>query len=303
MKEKVNTEISQTEYFSACYSLIEDAQYNCMLINKDKNRAFIEWLNTFSTEHIKCISISKKKNYEIACTEYAEGKYFLKFARVTHKSVTNKVEDDFVPGTVRDYPNCKIFIDTKSQIMVIEKNTDVAADIIKIKDVIAKVISKDISSFGYTIYIELVTKVTDFWEYINENSKNLQAIEFTLVYPNFLEGFDSVKDFIKAFGGYNPQVITTKIENKDGHLKLPRNQKFINEALGYASSGAGNWKVSAKGTKKLKSSEAVPNINKLPTDISSLGEEQIERINDIFDSIKKISQQNRIAGDKNENQN
>ena len=53
--------IPKTEYFSACYSLIEDAQYNCMLINKNKNQAFVEWLYTFSKEHIKSISLTPKK--------------------------------------------------------------------------------------------------------------------------------------------------------------------------------------------------------------------------------------------------
>lgn len=293
--------VHQTEFFSACYSLIEDAQYNCMLINKNKNAAFIEWLHTFSIEHIKSIRLSSKKLYEITCTEYESGKFFMKFARVTHKTVTQKIKDDFVSGPVTDYPNCKIFIDTKNQIMVIEKNLEVATNITKIKDLIAKVISKNISSFGYTIYIELVTKATDFWSYVNENRKNLESIEFTLVYPNFLEGYDTVKDFVEGFGVYNPQIITTKIENKEGHLQIPQNRKFINDALGYASSGAGSWKATAKGVKKLKSSESVPNINELPVDISELRPEQIEYINDIFNSILRISNENRDIGDENEN--
>lgn len=57
-----------------------------------------------------------------------------------------------------------------------------------------------------------------------------------------------------------------------------------------------------KGTKKLKSSELVPNINKLPADISELRPEQIEHINDIFDSILRISAENRTIGDENEDQ-
>lgn len=300
-KKDTLVKVPQTEYFSACYSLIEDAQYNCMLINRDKNAAFIEWLHTFSTEHLKSIRMSPKKLYEITCTEYENGKFFMKFARVTHKTLTQKIKGDFVPGPVTDYPTCKIFIDTQNQIMIIEKNSEVASDITKIKDLIAKVISKDISSFGYSLYIELVTKAMDFWSYVNENSNNLESIEFTLVYPNFLDGYDTVKDFVKAFGGYNPQIITTKIENKEGHLQLPENRKFITDALSYASSGAGSWKATAKGVKKLKSSESVPNINELPVDISELRPEQLEHINDIFNSILRISAENRNIGDENEN--
>lgn len=295
--------IPKTEYFSACYSLIEDAQYNCMLINKNKNQAFVEWLYTFSKEHIKSISLTPKKQYEITCTEYQTGKFFMKFARVSHKTVTQKIEDDFVSGPVTDYPNCKIFIDTEHQIMIIEKNLEVAPNISKIKDLIAKVISNDICSFGYTLYIELVTKVMDFWSYVNENKKKLESIEFTLVYPNFLEGYDTVKDFTSAFVEYNPQIITTKIENKEGHLQLPENRTFINDALSYASSGAGSWKATAKGAKKLKSSESVPNMHELPYDISELRSDQLEHINDIFNSILEISNENRTIGDENESQN
>lgn len=293
--------ISNTEYFSTCYSLIEDAQYNCMLINTNKKAAFIEWLHTFSKEHIKSISLSPKKRYEITCVEYETGKFFLKFARVTKKSVTQKVKDDFVTNPIANYPNCKIFVDAQNQIMIIEKNLEVAPNITQIKDMIAKVISKDISSFGYTLYIELVTKATDFWSYVNENTNNLESIEFTLVYPNFLDGYDTAKDYVTAFGKYNPQIVTTKIENKEGHLIVPAKRDFINDALGYASSGAGSWKVTARGVKKLKSSESVPNINLLPNDISQLRPEQKNYINNIFKLIQKISNENRTIGDKNEN--
>jgi hypothetical protein len=71
--------------------------------------------------------------------------------------------------------------------------------------------------------------------------------------------------------------------------------------LGYASSGAGSWKVTARGVKKLKSSESVPNINLLPNDISQLRPEQKNYINNIFKLIQKISNENRTIGDKNEN--
>lgn len=295
--------LQEIEYFSACYSLIQDTQYNLQLLNTSKEQAFINWLNTFSSEPFKNISISPKKRYTITCKEYQPGKYFMKFARATKKTVNQKVKDDFVPAKVPDYPNCKIFIDTANNIILIEKNLNVAHTIPDIRDLIAKVISKDISSFGYSIRIELVTKVADFWSYVNENITNLQSIEFTLVYPNFLDGFDDVKQFVRGFESYNPEVITTKIENKEGRLTLPNNKNFLKDALAYAASGAGSWKATAKGTHKIKSSESVPNINTLPSDISELRPEQIQHISDIFESIRRISDENRQIGENNEDNN
>lgn len=294
---------SQTEYFSSCYSLIQDAQYNIQLMDIDKKTAFIKWLNTFSDEHFKNINLTSKKQYTITCKKYDDKKYFMKFARVHQKTVNKKMEDDFISTQITDYPNCKIFIDTENNIMIIEKNMNVAQSIVKLKDLIAKVISKDISSFGYSICIELVTKATDFWYYVNENCNNLRYIEFTLVYPNFLNGYETVKEFIRGFDNYNPEIVTTRIENKEGHLKLPKNKKFITDALGYASSGAGSWKVSAKGSQRLKSSESVPTMHQLPSDISNLTTKQLELIDNIFTSVLKISKENRGIGDENENDN
>ena len=47
--------IPKTEYFSACYSLIEDAQYNCMLINKIKIRHLLNGYTLFQRNILKVL--------------------------------------------------------------------------------------------------------------------------------------------------------------------------------------------------------------------------------------------------------
>lgn len=44
-------------------------------------------------------------------------------------------------------------------------------------------------------------------------------------------------------------------------------------------------------------------MHELPYDISELRSDQLEHINDIFNSILEISNENRTIGDENESQN
>ena len=273
--------------------MIQDAQYNLHLISNDKRTAFINWLSSFDSTGFKEVSLSPKRHYSIACKEYDSGKYFMKFAKQKGKTVNKKVNNDFVSTMIDDYPHCKIFIDPARNIMIIEKNSDIGDTILKIKKIVEEVISKDIQNYGYSIDIELVTRATDFWNYVNDNCDKLKSIEFTFVYPNFLRGFSSVTEFIKGFDIYNPDSITTKIENKNGNLQLSRNRDFINDALGYSSSGAGKWKISAQGSTTMKSSEETPITRNLSADLSVLTHEQILEIAEVFDTVENIIKENK----------
>ena len=120
------------------------------------------------------------------------------------------------------------------------------------------------------------------------NIDNMQSIEFTFIPPNFIDGYDNVNNYIDGFHDYNPDKITTKIENTEGNLKIPQNRTFIQDAIEYISSGAGHWKLVAKNEEPIKSSEELPIINQLPTDLSDLNTYQKEKINQIFKDISEI---------------
>lgn len=289
-----------TKYFLACYSLIQDAQYNLHLLTTDKKEAFRNWLMSFDSDGIKEIDYSHNRHFSIACKEYTPNCFFMKFAKHKGTTVTQKTQNDFVLAKIDDYPNCKIFINTDKNTMLIEHNLDVADTVLNTKKIIEGVIRKDIRFKGYSIDIELITKPIDFWNYVNDNIGKITSVEFTLVRPNFLEGIPTVTDYVNGFSSYNIESVTTKLQNKDGNLSLSPANSFINDALGYCSAGAGKWSVSAKGKKRKKSSEDTPIFFDLPSDIESLTQNKIHELNAFFSSVDQIVNENKeINHEKN----
>jgi hypothetical protein len=281
------------KYFIACYSLIQDKQYNLNLLSKDKKVAFKEWLNSFSDNGIKEIDYSHKRHFSITCKEYSCGKYYMQFAKHKGTTVTRKTKDDFIPSPIDDYPYCKIFINTERNTLLIERNNAVANSVQNIIKLIEGVIRKDLCNMGYSIAIELITKPVDFWNYLTQNNGNITSVEFTLVRPNFLEGFPTATDFVNGFSNYNVDSVTTRLENSDGNLCIQSDNAFINDALRYSSSGAGKWSISAKGKSHHKSSEDNPIFFDLPEDISSLTDDKLIMLNDFFNSIDNILEENK----------
>ncbi len=300
---KINSQEKRknTKYFLSSYSLIQDDQYHLYLLNTDKKTAFIDWLKSFNNNGIKEIDYSPKRHFSIACKEYVNGKYFMKFAKHKGTIVTKKTKDDFIISQVDDYPNCKIFVNPDKNTMLIEYNHEVADSVLKLKSIIQNVLCKDIRNMGYSIAIELITKTVDFWDYINDNNGKLTSVEFTFIRPNFLQGFPTATDYVNGFSGYNISSVTTKIENQDGNLSIPPNNPFINDAINYTAAGAGKWSITAKGESKKKSSEDTPIFVDIPTDIESLSSDDIQKLNDYFSSIDNIIQENR--GIKHEENN
>lgn len=285
--------IATVKYFIACYSLIQDAQYNLNLLTTNKRKAFTDWLNSFKDNGMKEIDYTYNRHFSLTCSEYSAGKYFMQFAKRKGTTVTRKTKNNFIPSSVDDYPYCKIFINTEKNTMLIEKNTSIADNVLNMKKLIENVIRKDICNMGYGIAIELITRPIDFWNYLETNNGNITAVEFTLVRPNFLEGFPTATDFVEGFGTYNIDSVTTRLQNDDGNLRISRDNSFINDALRYSSSGAGKWSISAKGNVTHKSSEENPIFFDLPEDIDSFPFEKIETVNSFFNEIDNILKENR----------
>jgi len=293
---KISTEqnsTATTKYFIACYSLIQDAQYNLNLLTTNKRKAFIDWLNSFKDNGIKEIDYTYKRHFSIACKEYSSGKYFMQFAKHKGTTVTHKTKNDFIVSPVDDYPYCKIFINTEKNTMLIEKNNSIADTVLDTKKLIENVIRKDICNMGYSIAIELITRPIDFWNYLEENKGKITTVEFTLVRPNFLEGFPTATDFVNGFCPYNIDSVTTRLQNDDGNLSISRDNSFINDALRYSSSGAGKWSISANGNVTQKSSEENPILFDLPEDIDSFLAEKIETVNSFFNAVDNILKENK----------
>ncbi len=285
---------NKSDYVVTRYSLLPDTQINlhAFLASETKEQIFLNWLNQFEQQPSQSISVHKS-NFTFYCKRISKFRFILKFAKKTNKKINEATKDDIYEKLVCDYPYSNIVIDINTQIMLIQKNPKVFQNIIYFKDTISKCISYFIKPKGISIYIELLTQKHDFWTHIKENKGFIQTVELKLISPNFLKTTRTAREFVQSLKEqYNNKAVSIKLENDDGNLNISEDQIFINDAVKYASSGCGNWKIKTKrNTKQLKSEDKSITMS-LPHDIINVTKENIIEIEYVFDRIRLIENSN-----------
>lgn len=290
-----NNYSTKSEYVVTRYSLIPNVQISIQqyLDNETKEEVLLKWLKSFETKNCQ----SNGGKFSFYCTKISENRYVLKFAKKTEKKINQATSDDIILKLVDDYPYSVILIDTETQIMLIQKNTKVCQDVKLLKNTIAKCITSFLKKKGIAMYIELLTKKNDFWKYVNENNKNIQSVEFTLISPNFLKSAKTAKEFVKSLKDeYNNDSVTIRLVNEEGNLAISEKQNFISDAVKYSSSGCGKWKIRSKNLKPLKSEDVTITQN-ISQNILSLTAENLREIEYVFRKVNAIEQTNLVEGE------
>lgn len=284
-------EEKQKDYFITRYSLIPDAQMDiAATLGITKEMKFNEWLLSFQKEKRKEIA-HRGTNYVLYCKRLSEHNFFMSFAKELKEVIGQKTEDGIVDTPVENYKKCNIFINTKNQWMVIEKNADISSSIESQKNIIANVILKFMAVKDLYFELNIMAEKNYFWDYVAQNQGTLTDVEITLSSPNFLDGIKTVNEFLhKTNEKYNNTSISLHLKNEDGRLYIDSNNPFLQNAIEYASAGGGKWKIKSIGDKKGCSNVDNPFVVRLPENIGDLKSSDIETIENTFERIKRIDQ-------------
>lgn len=94
---------------------------------------------------------------------------------------------------------------------------------------------------GYELIVNSVISEESFWKIVKSKTGKIEKLSFNLAAPNFLglktSLADSMRDVQKNYNATTAELI---IGNPSGGLKVPEGDKFINEAVEYASGGQGD---------------------------------------------------------------
>ncbi|MDB5184972.1 MAG: hypothetical protein JWN38_780 [Candidatus Saccharibacteria bacterium] len=97
---------------------------------------------------------------------------------------------------------------------------------------------------GYELIINSVTTRESFWDIVRAKTGRIQKLTFDLAAPNFLGLNTALSDSMREIKDqFNATKATVSIENPEGSLRIPNTSNFINEAVEYATGGAGDIKL------------------------------------------------------------
>jgi hypothetical protein len=147
------------------------------------------------------------------------------------------------------------------------------------KNVLLKLLNKELQKFGLSISIKNLFDKQDFWKIIDKHSNKITYIDFQFVRPNLAKISKSLNETFRNF--------SSDVNSHESHLSIKapasgvlENLTEDNETLkgltDYSADGGGNVKIKVKGIRKQINTNEKPLILEIDEmDIEGVGEQII----------------------------
>lgn len=182
--------------------------------------------------------------------------YIIKFARETNENIYIEGDDDIEIRGIKEAKYVYLIVDTKHQIVLIEKNVSVFQHIESSVNILADYFRSQMRNFDYVVNIYPLVSKKKFWNYV-DSAEEIYELSLEMNAPNMaLFGNSDTRNVLQQIKETtNNEVFDISFKNKEGQLKVLR------EALGgyidYVREVGGKYllKFKRNGIRETKSSE------------------------------------------------
>lgn len=182
--------------------------------------------------------------------------YIVKFARETNENIYIEGDDDIEIRGIKEAKYVYLIIDTKHQIILIERNVSVFQQIESSVNILADFFRSQMRAFDYVVNIYPLVSKKKFWNYV-DSAEEIYELSLEMNAPNMaLFGNSDTRDVLQQIKETtNNEVLDISFKNKEGRLKVLR------EALGgyidYVREVGGKYllKFKRNGIRETKTSE------------------------------------------------
>lgn len=263
-------------------------------LNKNRQLLLPDFSNLPKNEILGNVLGSKiefKYHSEILFVPWERKNNFLlwKIWRKSSKILSSFEDDDFKDKKSDHYPHSNIIFNLsedynneRGHIIALEDKSEVFQNAISTINRFELELNKRLGEFWYAISIYPRTDERNFWNFVVKHENSIQKVTFTYSVPNFLNIKNSLTEDLKD-ASEETQMTNTSVtlENKNGPLKISRDNKFMKESAEYTTNWAWEFKIKVKWIKAEYSSKK--NIKTFTIDELDIEWGNIEQLKKIFD--------------------
>ncbi|MBF0231524.1 MAG: hypothetical protein HQK65_00600 [Desulfamplus sp.] len=164
-------------------------------------------------------------------------------------------DNDFSEEVETHYPYCNIIFNTDDnpetgQQIAFEYNTTVFFKPESQLKLLEDYLNTTLFSLGYAISIHPIVDKKEFWSLVDKYQGKIEKLTFSYSVPNLFNLENELSSDLKQSGEkYGITNATIELENKAGHLNIPKDDSFINESAEYTGRGGGEYRLKVKGYK------------------------------------------------------
>lgn len=238
---------------SAQIELFENKSLSYEEIKENKNTFFQETLDNLIT--------SKSNVNPLQLFQSENGFYLFKLANKKVTTITQNFENLIIDN--EPYVYIIINNDKDVQKIAISENFDAFSTTDVVKNILKKVLQKDLTKYGLSIEIEQLFDSVNFWKYVNSHKDQITYINFQYIKPNLASISSSLPEDFKNFAdnvNSHESHLTIKAPTNGKLDNIDKSNKEINGLVEYASNGAGSIKLKVKNLRKQLNTKENPII-------------------------------------------
>lgn len=220
--------------------------------------------NLFLNEILTSLTESKNNTNPLHL-HIKDGDFFI--FKIAQKKTTT-ITKDFKIHTIDDEPYVYIIINNNNDVqkIAISENAGAFSGTDVVKNILSKVLIKELEKHQLNFAIDSMFDKKDFWEYITKYNNDITYINFQFIRPNLARISDSLhKDFRQFAEVVNSHEshITIKAPDKGILENINKDNAVINGLVNYTSEGAGNIKIKVKKIRKHLNTKERPIIQQI----------------------------------------
>lgn len=249
------------------------------------------------TEIVRNLSINTKtewtkgnKRYLFYGFQNKDNIYIVKYARVTNEKIYIEGDKDIEIQGIKEAKYVYVIIDTKHQIILLERNVSVFQSIDNSVNTLADFFRSGMREFDYVVNIYPLVSKKKFWNYV-ETADEIFELSLVMNAPNMaFFGHEDTRDILQQIKETtNNEEFDISFKNKEGKLKI------VKAALGgwidYVREVGGKYllKFSKNGVIETKTSETdTAKIYLERKKAEKYTDEEMKNISDKLESIHKL---------------
>lgn len=205
----------------------------------------------------------------------------IKFARETNENIYVEGDDDIEIKGIKEAKYVFVIIDTKNQIILLEKNVSVFQSINSSINTLSEFFRSVMLEYDYVVNVYPLVSDKKFWSYV-ESADEIFELSLVMNAPNMaFYGHEDTRDILKQIKETtNNEEFDVSFKNKEGNLKIKK--ESLGSWIDYIREVGGKYflKFSKNGQIETKSSE---------TDIAKVFIERKKTERYSEDELKNIS--------------
>ncbi len=259
-------------------------------LNKSKEELMIDIVKRLS-DYTKTEWTRGTKRYLFYGFQNQDDVYIIKFARETNEKLYIEGDNDIEIQGVKEAKYVYVIIDTKHQIILLERNVSVFQSIDNSVNTLADFFRTIMREYDYVVNIYPLVSKKKFWSYV-ESANEIYELTLVMNAPNMaFFGHEDTRDTLRMIKETtNNEEFDMSFKNKEGKLKIVK--ETLGDWIEYVREVGGKYllKFSVKGgsieTKTSENDTAKIYLERKKTE--KYTSEEMQVIKDKLISINKL---------------